>query len=82
VASEHKPYLAAVLDAIDASGPLPIPATEARKSLELCVAIYTAAIMGQAVELPLSHDARFYDGISTDDYQPGQREAPVHEAHR
>jgi predicted dehydrogenase len=82
VASEHKPYLAAVLDAIDANGPLPIPPEDARKSLELCVAIYTAAITGVAVELPLPHDARFYDGITSDDYHPGPRAAEVQEAHR
>lgn len=82
VPSEHKPYLAAVLDAIEKNEPLPIPPADARKSLELCLAIYTAAITGQAVELPLSGDARFYDGVTPDDYHPGQREPVVQEAHR
>jgi predicted dehydrogenase len=68
VPTEHTPYVKAVLDAIDAGTPLPSPPEEARQSLELCVAIYTSAITGQPVDLPLGENARFYDGITSDDY--------------
>jgi predicted dehydrogenase len=86
VPSEHTPYVKAVLDAIDAGGPLPSSGEEARQSLELCIAIYTAAITGHSVDLPLGEDATFYDGITTGDYhsevwRPRQT-FEVQEAHR
>jgi hypothetical protein len=65
----HEPYFTAVLDAIDAGQPLPIPPEEARSSVELCTAIYTAAITREAVELPLDSTCRFYNGVSVDDYR-------------
>jgi hypothetical protein len=81
VPSEHTPYVKAVLDAIDAGGPLPISAEEARQPLELCVAIYTSAITGEPVELPLGDDATFYDGIAAEEYHAGAPQRQVQEAH-
>jgi predicted dehydrogenase len=69
--SEHKPYIAAVVDAINSGGKLPIPPEEARTSLELCVAIYTAAITREAVDLPLASHTPFYAGITMEDYRGG-----------
>jgi hypothetical protein len=68
----HTPCVAALLKAIEAGGPLPMSPEEARRSLELCFAIYTAAITGEPVEFPLRDDSPFYAGVSVDDYQPGQ----------
>ncbi len=86
VPSEHTPYVKAVLDAIDAGGQLPTPPEDARQSLELCIAIYTSAITGRSVDLPLGDDAMFYDGITADDYhgevRRSQEHAEAQEAHR
>ena len=81
IPTEHTPYVKAVLDAIDAGSPLPISAEEGRQPLELCVAIYTAAITGEAVELPLGEDAMFYDGISPEEYHAGAPQPQIQEAH-
>lgn len=66
--SSHEPFVKAVLDAIDNDGPMPVDAAEARRSIELCTAIYTAAITGETVSLPLDETSRFYEGITTEDY--------------
>ena len=78
----HRPYVAAVLDAIESKSSLPVPPEEARQSLELCVAIYTAAITGQPVDLPLGEDDRFYHGISTEDYPNRERRPAMQEVQR
>lgn len=67
--NSHQPYFEAVLDAIEAGRPLPICAEDARKTVELCAAIYTSAISGEPVELPLTSSTPFYEGISVDDYR-------------
>lgn len=82
IPSEHTPYVKAVLDAIDAGKPLPTPPGEARQSLELCTAIYTAAITGEAVELPLGESTPFYNGVTTSDYNGGVVAGSLQEAHR
>jgi hypothetical protein len=69
--SAHKPCIAAMLDAMDARIAMPISAEDARESLELCVAIYTAAITHEPVELPLRRDTPFYNGVTVDDYNGG-----------
>lgn len=73
--SPHTPCIRALLDAISAGGPLPVPPEDARRSLELCIAIYTAAITGEPVELPLPDNTPFYGGITVDDYQ--RKRAPL-----
>lgn len=66
--SQHTPYVRAALDAIDAGEPLPIGPDESRRSIELCMAVYESAILKRPVDLPLAADARFYNGVTTDDY--------------
>jgi UDP-N-acetyl-2-amino-2-deoxyglucuronate dehydrogenase len=78
----HTPYVAAMVDAIASNSPLPVPPKEARQSLELCMAIYTAAITDQPVDLPLAEDAQFYNGISAQDYQGGRHKSALQEVQR
>lgn len=73
--SNHLPFIKAVLDAIDRRRSMPVSPAEARKSLELCVAIYTAAITDMAVELPLDDTSPFYHGISAEAYPRQRQEA-------
>jgi len=47
--SNHASQMAAVLDAMDAGEPLPVPLREARSTLELVAAIYASAFTGQIV---------------------------------
>jgi len=68
-APEHRPLISDFLDAIDNGSAPPIDAHEARASLELCLAIYTAGMTGESVALPLQEGCRFYEGISSDDYK-------------
>jgi predicted dehydrogenase len=64
----HKHFLRGFVEAIRGRGEVPVTAREARKAIELCTAIYTAALTGETVELPLDPSARFYGGIHKDDY--------------
>ena len=64
----HAPYLAAVLDAIEAGEPMPIGPDQARASLELAVAIYTAALTGEPARLPIDATNPHYGGITAEDY--------------
>jgi len=64
----HAPYVAAVLDAIEAGTPLPIGPDEAITTLELCTGIYAAALLGRPVSLPLDRTNRFCRGIAASDY--------------
>lgn len=67
--NQHELQFVDVLDAIRTGGPLPVPPEEARKSVELCTAIYTAAITGDVVNLPIGSTSRFYEGVSVEDYR-------------
>ena len=66
--SRHKAYFAEFIRAIESGRPVPVTPQESRRSLEVCTAIYTAAIARQPVSLPLAADCRFYNGITTNDY--------------
>jgi predicted dehydrogenase len=66
--SGHVPFLRAFLAALDGRGPLPVSAAEARKSIELCTAIYTSALTHEHVVLPLDSSTRFYHGVPRDEY--------------
>jgi predicted dehydrogenase len=66
--SDHTPYLAAVLEALDAGTPLPIGPEEARTSLELTTAIYASALRGEPVALPIGRGGPGYEGISAPEY--------------
>ncbi|MBI4707245.1 MAG: Gfo/Idh/MocA family oxidoreductase [Candidatus Omnitrophica bacterium] len=65
----HKTLIEAFLDALDEDGEVPVSAEDARRSLELCTAIYTSAIMGESVSLPLQKSTPFYKGITASEYQ-------------
>jgi len=67
--SDHTLYLGAVLEALAAGTPLPVGPEEARKSLELTTAIYTSALRGEPVALPIAPAGAGYHGISALDYQ-------------
>ena len=71
--SSQTPYLQAVLDALDSGGELPTQPLEARASLEICTAIYTAALTGESVPLPLDQSTPYYAGVSTQDYNGHDR---------
>ncbi|MGI9457203.1 MAG: Gfo/Idh/MocA family protein [Aeoliella sp.] len=71
--SNHTPYVAEVLDAINENNPLPVGPEEARRAVELCTAIHTSAIKDEAVSLPLDRSAAFYDGVTTNDYDGRSR---------
>ncbi len=64
----HTPLFREFLAAVQGNAPIPVTAAESRVSFELCAAIYTSAICGSPVELPLDGSSRFYRGITRDDY--------------
>jgi predicted dehydrogenase len=66
--SPHKPYFAAFVRSIEGNGPPPVPPEEARRTIEVCTAIYESAITHQPVTLPLAAGSRFYGGVTTSDY--------------
>ncbi|HKO27037.1 MAG TPA: Gfo/Idh/MocA family oxidoreductase [Solirubrobacteraceae bacterium] len=69
----HTPYLAAVLDALEAGEPLPSGADQARLSLELASAIYASSLSGEAVALPLEPGHPQYEGVEASDYATRRR---------
>jgi hypothetical protein len=71
--SAHTPYLADVVGAIVEDRSLPIGPEEARASLELCTAIYSSALTGRPVTLPIDHTNNCYAGITTAFYDGRQR---------
>lgn len=62
-------YIAAFLDALENGGEVPVSHEEARRSLELCTAIYASALSGTVVSLPLDESSVCYRGITTDVYR-------------
>jgi UDP-N-acetyl-2-amino-2-deoxyglucuronate dehydrogenase len=68
VSNPHTPYVAAVLDAIEAGNPLPIGPDDAAASLEVCAGIYAAALLGRPVSLPLDRANRCSQGITASEY--------------
>jgi predicted dehydrogenase len=73
----HAPYVAAVLDAIEAGGPLPIGPDEAAASLEVCAGIYASALLGRPVSLPMDRAIRFSRGIAANEYDSHRRGRPA-----
>lgn len=59
----HTPHVREFLQAIVLSRPVPVPPREARRSLELVVALYAAAITGEKVRLPIDRHHFCYAGI-------------------
>ena len=66
--SAHTPYVADVLDAIEAGRPLPVGPEEARTSLDLCTAVYASALTGLPIAVPLDSQSPFYTGLTTAHY--------------
>jgi UDP-N-acetyl-2-amino-2-deoxyglucuronate dehydrogenase len=66
--SAHTPYVADVLDAIEAGQPLPVGPEEARASLDLCTAVYASALTRRPIAVPLDGRSPFYTGLTTVDY--------------
>jgi UDP-N-acetyl-2-amino-2-deoxyglucuronate dehydrogenase len=71
--SAHRPYLAAVLDAIEAGRPLPVGPEEGRRALELATAIYASSLDGGPATLPLEPAGRHYGGVARIDYEARPR---------
>jgi UDP-N-acetyl-2-amino-2-deoxyglucuronate dehydrogenase len=71
--SAHTPYLADVANSIIDGRPLPIGAEDARASLEICTAVYSSALNGHAVSLPLDHTNNCYAGLTTAIYDGSLR---------
>ena len=59
----HTPHVRDFLRSVASSQPVPVPPREARRSLELAVALYSAAITGEKVRLPIDRHHSFYSGI-------------------
>lgn len=55
-------YLEAIADALGGQTGREVTLTDGRRSIELVTAVYAAARAGKEVALPLSPDARFYQG--------------------
>lgn len=75
----HAELYRGIAEAIAGGQPLPIGASEALPAVELCAAIYNAAITGQPTQLPLSAADATYDGVHSRDYRSRQcdRAAPT-----
>ena len=66
--SPHALLLSEFLQSLAKGQEVPVTAREGRSAVELCLAIYSAALTGQTVSLPLSPSSPYYGGISKDDY--------------
>lgn len=61
----HTPHVREFLESIISAQPVPVPPREARRSLELAIALYASAITGEKVKLPIGADHPFYCGIGS-----------------
>ncbi len=59
----HTPHVKRFLESVVSSRAVPVGPREARKSLELAVAMYASALSGEPVQLPILSTDAFYDGI-------------------
>jgi predicted dehydrogenase len=57
-----------IVQCVAARASLPIPASEAVKSLQLCAGAYESALQGQRISLPLTPNARTYAGVLREAY--------------
>src|SRR6185369_4508251 len=60
----HTPHIREFLEALSSSQAVAVPPREARRSLELATALYSSAISGEKVRLPLGPGQDFYSGIA------------------
>ncbi|HEY0283339.1 MAG TPA: Gfo/Idh/MocA family oxidoreductase [Rhizomicrobium sp.] len=56
---------------------MPIPASEAMKTLQLCAGAYESAITAKEVALPLDTEAKTYAGVTKEGYASSPRPKPV-----
>lgn len=59
----HGPAIREFLEAVRDGGPAPVPPREARRSLELAMALYQSALRGGPVSLPLGPESPIYKGV-------------------
>lgn len=59
----HTPHVSAFLKAVGTTSEVPVPPREARRSLELAVALYASAITQTTVQLPIDPSSPFYRGV-------------------
>ena len=60
----HTPYVREFLQSITATRSFCVSAREARRSLELAIALYISGFTGESVKLPIAGDAPFYEGMA------------------
>ena len=60
----HTPHIREFLQAVTTGDPAPVPPPEAKRSLELAVALYESALTGMVVTLPRDTHSRYYKGIT------------------
>jgi predicted dehydrogenase len=73
----HTPFIRAFLEAIHGGTPGPVPVSEARRSLELCAALYESALLRRVVSLPLDSSSPVYNGVKTEKMELQSRSQPV-----
>ncbi len=66
----HTPHVRDVLECLRSSKPVPVPPREARRSLELAMALYESALTRQTVRLPIDSNHVFYRGVTPDEVNP------------
>lgn len=64
----HAPLFREFFRSLEAGGPVPVTGQDGRAAVELCAAIYSSALSGESVELPLDPSHRHYTGIHKDEY--------------
>lgn len=67
-ANSHAPLFREFFDAIEKGAPSPVPAEDGRAAVELCAAIYEAALTGATVNLPLDSTSSVYSGVQKNAY--------------
>lgn len=70
----HGKILNAFLESLATDKSVPVTGTDGRQAVELCTAIYSAALTGMSVELPLPKTHPYYGGIHKNDYRPNDKE--------
>ena len=68
----HTPHVTEFLEAVRSGGRAPVPPREARRSLELVVALYQSALFGEAVRLPVGDASPIYSGVDVEKVRAGR----------
>jgi predicted dehydrogenase len=64
----HALLYRAIAESVASSKPMPIPASEGMKTLQLCTGAYESAIAGKEIVLPLDTQAEAYGGVTKESY--------------